>query len=77
MEKVANHLLSSINDVLQVSKLEQDIEEFSSESVCLIAVFNDVKAIIQGNALENGISLKFSGDTVFVPNIESIIMAMK
>ena len=68
MEKVANHLLSSINDVLQVSKLEEDIEEFSSESVCLIDVFNDVKAIIQGSALENGISLKFSGDTVFVPN---------
>lgn len=65
MEKAANHLLSLINDVLQMSKLEEGIEEFSSESVCLIDIFNNIKAIIQGNALENGISWKF-GDAGFV-----------
>lgn len=64
MEKAANHLLSLTNDVLQMSKLEDDIEEFSSEVVCLLDVSYDTKAIIQGNALEKGISLKFFGESI-------------
>ena len=66
MEKAANHLLSLINDVLQMSKLEDGREEFSSELVCLPDVFYDVKAIIDGSALDKGISWDFSGDSVFV-----------
>ena len=66
MEKTANHLLSLINDVLQMSKLEDGREELSSELVCLPDVFYDVKAIIDGSAMDKGILLDFSGDSVFV-----------
>ena len=48
MEKAANHLLSLINDVLQMRKLEDGREELSSELVCLPDVFYDMKAIIDG-----------------------------
>ena len=66
MEKTANHLLSLINDVLQMSKLEDGREELSSELVCLPDVFYDVKAIIDGSALDKGISVDFSEDSIWV-----------
>ena len=66
MEKAANHLLSLINDVLQMSKLEDGREEFSSELVCLSDVFCDIQAIIEGNASDKEISWDFSGDVAFV-----------
>ena len=66
MEKTANHLLSLINDVLQMSKLEDGREELSSELVCLPDVFCDMKAIIDGSALDKGISVDFSEDSIWV-----------
>ena len=66
MEKAANHLLSLINDVLQMSKLEDGREELSSELVCLPDVFCDMKAIIDGSALDKGISVDFSEDSIWV-----------
>lgn len=66
MEKAANHLLSLINDVLQMSKLEDGREELSSELVCLPDVFYDMKAIIDGSTLDKGISVDFSEDSIWV-----------
>ena len=66
MEKAANHLLSLINDVLQMSKLEDGREELSSELVCLPDVFYDMKAIIDGSALDKGISVDFSEDSIWL-----------
>ena len=66
MEKAANHLLSLINDVLQMSKLEDGREELSSELVCLPDVFYDMKAIIDESALDKGISVDFSEDSIWV-----------
>ena len=66
MEKATNHLLSLINDVLQMSKLEDGREELSSELVCLPDVFYDMKAIIDRSALDKGISVDFSEDSIWV-----------
>ena len=66
MEKAANHMLSLINDVLQMSKLEDGREELSLELVCLPDVFCDMKAIIDGSALDKGISVDFSEDSIWV-----------
>ena len=65
MEKATNHLLSLINDVLQMSKLEDGREELSSELVCLPDVFYDMKAIMDGSALDKGISVDFSEDSIW------------
>ena len=53
-------------DVLQMSKLEDGREELSSELVCLPDVFYDMKAIIDGSALDKGISVDFSEDSIWV-----------
>lgn len=66
MEKEANQLLSLINDILQMSKLEEGREEFTPEAVCLVDIFCDIKAIVEGNASDKGITWIFSGDTAYV-----------
>ena len=42
-----------------MSKLEDGREELSSELVCLPECFYDMKAIIDGSALDKGISVDF------------------
>lgn len=53
----ANHLLSLINDILNMSKLEDDKVEFSHEAFDLCALADDVLTITRLNAEEAGIAL--------------------
>lgn len=62
MEKAANHLLSLVNDVLQMSKLESGTEEIVCEPVHLSDISRDIVAIIKESATEGGIKWAFSGD---------------
>lgn len=62
MEKAANHLLSLVNDVLQMSKLESGTEEIVCEPVYLSDISRDIVAIIKESATEGGIKWAFSGD---------------
>ena len=63
MEIAAKHLLSLVNDVLQLSKLENGSEKMGSETVSLYDISAEISAILKESADEKGIQWKFSGDT--------------
>lgn len=54
----ANHLMSLINDILQMSKLEDGVTEFSHEVVDLAELSYDVGTILKLRTVEEGISFK-------------------
>ena len=63
MEIAAKHLLSLVNDVLQLSKLENGSEKMGSETVSLYDISAEISAILKESADEKGIQWNFSGDT--------------
>ena len=65
----ANHLLSLINDVLEVSKLEDGSMEIAHEPVCLEEVFRDVSSIISERTQEAGITLEIGHPELSVPYV--------
>lgn len=65
----ANHLLSLINDVLEVSKLEDGSMEIAHEPVCLEEVFRDVSSIISERTQEGGITLEIGHPELPVPYV--------
>ena len=54
----ANHLLSLINDVLNMSKLEDDKVEFAHEAFDLCELAGDILALTEIHAKETGITLQ-------------------
>ena len=61
MEAAADHLLSLINDVLQMSKIEDGSETITSEPVSLSKLAAEVVAIIYESAVEKGILWEYEG----------------
>lgn len=59
MSVAANHLLSLINDILQMSKLEDGNIELSNEVVDLRQLVKDVITIVEQRASEAGVNLKY------------------
>ena len=55
----ANHLLSLINDVLQMSKLESGKAVFSNEAINLTDLSHDVLTIVEQRAADAGITLEY------------------
>lgn len=62
MKVSANHLLSLINDVLQMSKLESSEIEFSHEKVQLAELSHEVLMIVEQRAADAGITLEYDRD---------------
>lgn len=61
----ANHLLSLINDVLQMSKMEDGSIELARESIDLLYLTKDIVTIVVDRALEAGIRWNYErGKTV-------------
>lgn len=67
----ANHLLSLINDMLQMSKLEDGDIVLAHDSLNLLKLSSDILAIISQRAAEEGITIRFnrSADEIKEPYI--------
>ena len=63
----ANYLLSLINDVLQMSKLENDEVDFTEEPVSLLELTLDTVTIARQRALDAGIFWEYEGKTKELP----------
>ena len=59
MTIAANHLLSLINDILQMSKLEDGQIELSREVVDLNKLAKDIITIVEQRASDSGVNLKY------------------
>ena len=59
MSIAANHLLSLINDILQMSKLEDGQIELSREIVDLNKLAKDIITIVEQRASDSGVNLKY------------------
>ena len=67
MRVSADHLLSLINDVLQMSKLEDGNTELRHEVIDLSQLSLDIMAIIRGRAVEEGIRWEYEAAESDVP----------
>lgn len=67
MEIAANHLLSLINDVLQMSKLEDGHTELTHEFIDLIDLTRDIVNIVIGRAMESGLTWEYERDKSHIP----------
>ena len=59
MSIAANHLLSLINDILQMSKLEDGQIELSREIVDLNKLAKDIITIVEQRASDAGVNIKY------------------
>ena len=71
MEVAANHLLSLINDVLQMSKLEDGDIELANEVVDLNQLAVDVITIVEQRAADAGVTLEYDrpSEKMFYPYV--------
>lgn len=67
MEVAANHLLSLINDVLQMSKLEDGPVELAHEPISLGDMTQDIVAIVVDRAREAGIEWDYDKEKTSIP----------
>ena len=65
----ANHLLSLINNVLQMSKLEDESEEWSDEVVDLTQISREVGTIIEEHSKAAGIHFEFGTQHLPIPYV--------
>lgn len=63
----ANYLLSLINDVLQMGKLESDEVVFVEEPISLMKLTTDTVTIIKQRSMEMGIGWEYEGETKKIP----------
>lgn len=67
MQVTANHLLSLINDVLQMSKLEDGNVVLTREVISLGKLTQDIVTIIKGRAVEAGVELDYEKGKSAIP----------
>lgn len=63
----ADHLLSLINDVLQVSKMEDGAVELAHEPIALVDLTRDIVTILTNRAAESGITWEYEREKSEIP----------
>lgn len=63
----ADHLLSLINDILNMSKLEEDKVEFAHEAFDLCELAGDILALTEIHAKETGVTLQHADCSMNIP----------
>ena len=61
MQVAANHLLSLINDVLDMSRIEDGSVKLAREPVDLRELHREIMTIVEQSALESGVQLRLEG----------------
>ena len=67
MQVAADHLLSLINDVLQMSKLEDGSVVLTHEHISLVDLTRDIVNIIMGRAVEAGVEWDYEKGKEVIP----------
>ena len=67
MKTSANHLLSLINDILQMSKLEDGSITLAHEPIDLIDLTKDIVTIVIDRAIESGLHWDYEKGKSFIP----------
>jgi signal transduction histidine kinase/DNA-binding response OmpR family regulator len=65
------HLLSMINDVLDLSKIEAERIELQEHPFDLVSLIKEISVMIQSRAVEKGLSLTLEAEGVSVPYVKA------
>ncbi len=71
INRSGRHLLSMINDVLDLSKIEAGSVELREDPCDLVALIGEISAMIQSHAAEKRISVTVEADTVSFPYVKA------
>jgi signal transduction histidine kinase/FixJ family two-component response regulator len=71
INRSGQHLLSMINDILELSKIESGTIELQKKSCDLTALIDEISAMIQSRAAEKGISVEEETEKVSFPYINT------
>ena len=64
IDRASQHLLSIINDILDLSKIEAGMLQLESTDFHLSAILDNVASIVGDSARDKGLSLEIDGDSV-------------
>ena len=71
INRSGQHLLSMINDVLDLSKIEAGRVELREDPFDLVALIEEISAMIQSRASEKGISVAVEAETESFPHVKA------
>jgi len=71
INRSGQHLLSMINDVLDLSKIESETIELKKRSFDLTALINEISVMLQSRATEKGVTLEVETEKVSFPYIKT------
>ncbi len=77
INRSGQHLLSMINDVLDLSKIEAGRIELQEDPFNLVALIKEISVMIQSSAAEKGISVAVEAETTSFPYVKADIEKLR